>query len=616
MEQKAEQLEIVQLQQPNVFQDQNEKFLDPITYNGDSLTCRARDVVSADRTMSTADRSVLVDVSNNYCADVSQHKFEPKISHGTESSHQSRHSPTHSIQHSNLKPSKQKTLSRSNTWNSSSVIERKCLENQLGHSDQAYSVGIEGPWAQSLLEDTSKIREQHIEFTENSESYKVEFKDNFLPLKETVESQLLIKTPTVEHNQPQLVELASNGNRALSPASNTLDFVPEDIWNVVTEHPKALEGEEEESCSDSTSQLAPLQEAKINCPSAALFLQKCKLVCARQLLQEKSSTVAEYLQPQIGRLHTIIKQAIEKGESGSCLLLGRDEDNCQAVLNIALSKLEGGHQAFSKKRKQCSTGFQVVRVNGHIHSDDGKALRAIACQLGVEMEGLRDGFLFNMELVQRQLRHSRAEGYPSLIVIEAFEEFAKRSKQTLLYHLLDLTRQQDVHIFVVGITKMLGISSGILEKRVKSRFSGCEIFVSSAPKEHTYFLQHFEKLLTLKLEDFQGQEIFALKFNESLQLLFKNPETISLFEAAHIRTQHYSWFSQWIGVALRFMSVGADGLTLENLKKAALLISPKQHSFATHSLSVLEICVAICCKRLKDREQCAFSFPSVFSGMG
>ncbi len=78
---------------------------------------------------------------------------------------------------------------------------------------------------------------------------------------------------------------------------------------------------------------------------------------------------------------------------------------------------------------------------------------------------------------------SRARGgapCPVYIVIDGFDAFARRSKQTLLYSILDLTQSPDVHLAVVG-TSTRTDALDLLEKRVKSRFSSRQLVLPPPP---------------------------------------------------------------------------------------------------------------------------------------
>lgn len=59
---------------------------------------------------------------------------------------------------------------------------------------------------------------------------------------------------------------------------------------------------------------------------------------------------------------------------------------------------------------------------------------------------------------------------PVFVVIDAFDAFVSRPRQTLLYALLDLTQARDVHVSVLGVSQAAGVLER-LEKRLRSRFS-------------------------------------------------------------------------------------------------------------------------------------------------
>jgi len=83
----------------------------------------------------------------------------------------------------------------------------------------------------------------------------------------------------------------------------------------------------------------------------------------------------------------------------------------------------------------------------------------------------------HMAFVADALRSARARGSTVLLVLDEFDVFARQSKQTLLYHLLDLTQSQDARFGLVGLTSRLDVVD-LLEKRLRSRFSHNQILLT------------------------------------------------------------------------------------------------------------------------------------------
>ena len=68
-----------------------------------------------------------------------------------------------------------------------------------------------------------------------------------------------------------------------------------------------------------------------------------------------------------------------------------------------------------------------------------------------------NAFDLHLQFVVNTLRDGRHGGVPVFVVVEDFDIFARRTKQTLLYNLLDLTQSARVHLALVGLTTRLDV---------------------------------------------------------------------------------------------------------------------------------------------------------------
>jgi len=93
------------------------------------------------------------------------------------------------------------------------------------------------------------------------------------------------------------------------------------------------------------------------------------------------------------------------------------------------------------------------------------------CAAGEELEFSRAaGFAENVAFMREVLRVLEGGRRSVVFVLEDFDLFAHRPKQTLLYAVMDLLQQTQVQAAVVGVTCRHDAAE-LLEKRVKSRFS-------------------------------------------------------------------------------------------------------------------------------------------------
>ena len=172
-------------------------------------------------------------------------------------------------------------------------------------------------------------------------------------------------------------------------------------------------------------------------------------------------------------LTDILTDTITGGQNNSVLLVGARGSGKTLVLDSALRQLREAH----------GDGVLPVRLNGMLHADERVAMREIAEQLclGFKAEELEfsraAGFAENVAFMREMLRVLENGRRGVVFVLEEFDLFAHRPKQTLLYAVMDLLQQTQVQAAVVGVTCRHDAAE-LLEKRVKSRFSSRRILLA------------------------------------------------------------------------------------------------------------------------------------------
>ena len=123
----------------------------------------------------------------------------------------------------------------------------------------------------------------------------------------------------------------------------------------------------------------------------------------------------------------------------------------------------------------------VVDVNGYNFTTDHAALKHLNLTYrqfhvggdgGLEKNRVSNTVaanIVNQQFFQRTLQDLYREGATVIIVLEQFEAFARQSRQSMLYNILDLTQHQDTRMAVICITRQIN-SAQRLEKRIRSRF--------------------------------------------------------------------------------------------------------------------------------------------------
>ena len=103
-----------------------------------------------------------------------------------------------------------------------------------------------------------------------------------------------------------------------------------------------------------------------------------------------------------------------------------------------------------------------------------------------------------MEFLEIVLQEAQICDVPLLFILDHFSSFCQKSKQTLLYTLLDMCSNKNVQMCVIGIDRDCAITE-LLEKRIQSRFSQKQIIVPYP--SITHFIQFTSSLLFLQGSD-------------------------------------------------------------------------------------------------------------------
>ncbi|MES1911836.1 MAG: hypothetical protein MHM6MM_004206 [Cercozoa sp. M6MM] len=184
------------------------------------------------------------------------------------------------------------------------------------------------------------------------------------------------------------------------------------------------------------------------------------------------------LEEQRKRLDYLLGSSLGAQENVTVMVQGPHGSGKTSLVRQTLSQLQLEHK------------FQVVWLDGTCFGDDLSALKEIALQLHLyeaiqelEKEAVEEAVIhsraernrkrmtsFQQCLVHLQsaLQKRKIEGSTIVFVLDSFEDFAKRSRQTLLYNLFDLLHFGQVRISAVCITSDLNAFNS-LEKRVQSR---------------------------------------------------------------------------------------------------------------------------------------------------
>ncbi|KAE9410552.1 hypothetical protein BT96DRAFT_969555 [Gymnopus androsaceus JB14] len=238
-------------------------------------------------------------------------------------------------------------------------------------------------------------------------------------------------------------------------------------------------------------------------PPAIASPQLCQKRAVLGALQHPPATVPgdndEHSTNEIAvkQLGDLLDGTVNRGEGNSCLLLGPRGSGKTLAVESCISNL-----------KEAPI---VIRLSGWVQTNDRLAMREISRQLSSQVlpsllpetpadvspgDDDENPFLDtpteNTESIELSVSPAHMHtliaciptlGRPTIIVLDAFDLFAQHPRQSLLYSLLDTVQSLragggNKGLAVIGITTRID-SIVLLEKRVKSRFSGRMIRTSA-----------------------------------------------------------------------------------------------------------------------------------------
>jgi len=166
-------------------------------------------------------------------------------------------------------------------------------------------------------------------------------------------------------------------------------------------------------------------------------------------------------------IFSIVKQSLggECGEGfggSSVLLLGESGSGKRHAVEWCISQL-----------KEAQSSLIVLRAYGRMYDTDVDCVRHLAAQVAGQLsEAPKSGASFDagMEWLRKVLNNRFKQASAAIIVLDDFEHFCSRTRQTLLYNLFDIAQEIGVRLSIIGMSARMDVI-GMLEKRIKSRFT-------------------------------------------------------------------------------------------------------------------------------------------------
>ncbi|KAJ1918420.1 origin recognition complex subunit 4 [Tieghemiomyces parasiticus] len=393
----------------------------------------------------------------------------------------------------------------------------------------------------------------------------------------------------------------------------------------------------------------------------------------RQVRNELLSVLNERRQPRelveldetYAKIRNLVEKTVLESESNSALITGQRGAGKTTLIRKAVEDLA-----------QRTTDFQVIPLNGLIHTDDRSALREIAQQLDARQAGHRTGgdsgtlsaqlageldtdgdasdddhvddegqtagstafaaggfaaaTLPTASAGTRGPRRTFAEtllyllsvlqrpdgrsATPLVIILDEFDLFTQHPKQTLLYTLFDIVQSQPLPLAVIGVTARLDAVE-LLEKRVKSRFSHRQIQVYP-PTNYKAYVQAAQSALTVDVPRKSARTAADVAYRQAFNKTVKSHFDGSVLPQL-LRRQFdlYRDLRSLYRLLIPWVALlGADSpyLQLATFQEAISEQLTDCHVEILLDLSLLELCLLIAIKQYADLQITKVNFEMVY----
>lgn len=175
----------------------------------------------------------------------------------------------------------------------------------------------------------------------------------------------------------------------------------------------------------------------------------------------------EHTSPEMHKIcdeifNNVLKMGPQGAENNSVLLLGEAGSGKTHVVEWCVKEL---------LHHEPST--VVLRAKGSAYATDVECLRHLATQMTTHLDSVphaNASFKAGMDWIKSVFKGSFKQARAMVMVLDQFEHFCSRARQTLLYNLFDIAQEAGIHLSVIGTSEKMDVMDS-LEKRIRSRFS-------------------------------------------------------------------------------------------------------------------------------------------------
>jgi len=189
-----------------------------------------------------------------------------------------------------------------------------------------------------------------------------------------------------------------------------------------------------------------------------LSLSVCQALLRRSLMGSPCTSarpadsslvsIVDHLHEEFTKVKRQLDQSFVLKLSTTLIMTGSSKVTMNKLLETVLQSYGNDTSALTSTSCAKASSY-LVKVYGSLHGNDQDAILDAVDQLySLRAEHRRDGSVA-IEDLENLFRQCKLDGIPAILVMEDIHVFAARTRQTLLYTLLDLMHRKDC-LFVVS----------------------------------------------------------------------------------------------------------------------------------------------------------------------
>ena len=323
--------------------------------------------------------------------------------------------------------------------------------------------------------------------------------------------------------------------------------------------------------------------------------------------------MAPHLAKAFERLRQEILSTVVYGSNVSAVVMGGPGSGKTTLVDQVLASVAEEHNSAADGVPRVG----VVRLHGLLHGGDERAaLRALSAQL-CRNWGFRfspsASFAENMAFLRSMLEELQRGHRAVVIVLDGFEAFLQRQKQTLVYNLLDVLHLSQAQAAIVGITSRYDVVE-MMEKRSRSRFSHRKVLLPAPTPAQALALAEAACTLPEPWEAGAAADSeFEGTFRAGVRATFAAPHVRALLEReAHVdRSLHHVVGTARAALAL--LTPEHPFLAPERVEEALALRKPQGKHAVIPTLSPLEVVLLVAMQRLESSGKSPYNFCETFA---